>query len=531
MRSATKRWQSFKKELEDRDMAVKGIEETFPTLSMCFWPENYGIILEGLKSNSIPVTKVDYLFSSLVSDEEHWQRLQQLLDALRKSKTVNELRLSQQYDVLRKQYTLSTKNLKLFSSSKCKIKSLTIGISIEKSAMKLLTKELEKNTSIQKLEVLDAYGCLEALKTNKSITDLTVKSYRLDFCSTFAKALQANKSITSLTINENGMKMPHAELQELFSAMSQMSCLKYLKLTLAANQWPWEALTQVVKSNPLLTTLKLYSEWSGRDQENDLYKDQDLIVPALQSHPSLRYLSVSDLNFYTIVNALQNNSTITRLHVPVKMLVYDRSLMTLLTSIKNIQRLKLFHKGWTEPIFMNFLPLLKANWPLHTLILRFDWEARSSSNQDFFTELESHPCLEQLDFHATNSYLIEKCVRIRDNNPFLLLTARRKELYPNSTETRVKLKTMTCLLTFLRVILLTPEQGLMASLPREVLVLICQYFTASQYNVNQVLWLIDLVSGDRSHVVSLKGDIRQKLRSVWTKLSGLRTRSQIEIVE
>lgn len=198
---------------------------------------------------------------------------------------------------------------------------------------------------------------------------------------------------------------------------------------------------------------------------------------------------------------------------------------------RNIQRLKLFHKGWTEPIFMNFLPLLKANWPLHTLILRFDWEARSSSNQDFFTELESHPCLEQLDFHATNSYLIEKCVRIRDNNPFLLLTARRKELYPNSTETRVKLKTMTCLLTFLRVILLTPEQGLMASLPREVLVLICQYFTASQYNVNQVLWLIDLVSGDRSHVVSQKGDIRQKLRSVWTKLSGLRTRSQIEIVE
>lgn len=333
MRSATRRWQTFKKELEERDMAVKGIEETFPTLSMCFWPENYGIILEGLKTNSIPVTKVDYLFSSLVSDEEHWQRLQQLLDALRKSKTVNELRLTQQYDMLRKQYTLSTKNLKLFSSSKCKIKSLTIGISIEKSAMKLLTKELEKNTSIQKLEVLDAYGCLEALKTNKSITDLTVKSYRLDFCSTFAKALQANKSITSLTINENG-KIHQAELQELFSAMSQMSCLRYLKLTLAANQWPWAALTQVIKSNPLLTTLKLYSEWSGRDQDNDLYKDQDLIVPALKAHPSLRYLSVSDINFYTIVNALHNNATLTRLHVPVKMLVYDRSLMTLLTSIK-----------------------------------------------------------------------------------------------------------------------------------------------------------------------------------------------------
>ena len=334
MRSATKRWQIFKKVLEDRDMAVKGIEENFQTLSMCFWPENYGTVLEGLKSNSIPVTKVDYLFSSLVSDEEHWERLQLLMDALRKSKTVNEIRLSQHYDLSRKQYTLSTKNLKLFSSSKCKIKSLTIGISIEKSALKLLTRELEKNTSIRKLEVLDAYGCLEALMTNKSITDLTVKSYRLDFCSIFAKALQTNESITKLTISEKGMKIPLAELHELLSAVSQMSCLKYLKLTLATNQWPWAALTQVIKNNPLLATLKLYSEWSGREQDNDLYKHQDLIVPAIGSHPSLRYLSVSDINFYTIVNGLQNNSTLTRLHLPVKLLVYDRSLMTLLTSIK-----------------------------------------------------------------------------------------------------------------------------------------------------------------------------------------------------
>lgn len=188
----------------------------------------------------------------------------------------------------------------------------------------------------------------------------------------------------------------------------------------------------------------------------------------------------------------------------------------------------MFHKGWTEPIFMNFLPLLKADWPLKTLILRFDWEARSASNQDFFTELESHPHLEQLDFHAPSSYLLEKCVHIRDNNPFLLLTARRKELYTNATDTRVKLHTMTALLTALRVILLSPEPGLMASLPREVLVLICQYFTASQYNVSQVLWLIDLVSGDRSHVLAQKHAMRQKLRAVWTKLGALKARPQLE---
>ncbi len=178
---------------------------------------------------------------------------------------------------------------------------------------------------------------------------------------------------------------------------------------------------------------------------------------------------------------------------------------------------------------MNFQPLLKANWPLKTLILRFDWEARSSSNQDFFTELESHPRLEQLDFHASNSYLLEKCVRIRDNNPFLLLTARKKELYQNSTETRVKLKAMTSLLTFLRVILLTPEQGLFASIPREVLVLICQYFSAGQYNVNQLLWMIDLVTEDRSHVITQKNDTRQKLRAVWTKLAELRMRPKSEL--
>jgi len=178
---------------------------------------------------------------------------------------------------------------------------------------------------------------------------------------------------------------------------------------------------------------------------------------------------------------------------------------------------------------MNFQPLLKANWPLNALILRFEWEARSISNQDFFAELESHPKLEQLDFQASNSYLLEKCVRIRDNNPFLLLTARKKGLYESANETHVKLKTMTSLLTILRVILLAPDHGFFASLPREVFVLICQYFTANQFNVNQVLWLIDLVGGDRSHVIGLKHETRQKLRAMWTTLWGLRTISQSEM--